>query len=112
MSKTKQLLCLILVSMGLADLLTTLVGTTYFGAVEINPLFAGLTQTNPVAFSAVKLAAVLLIGCLFYKAYQIEETQKASFQLEKRFLQSGYFLSLTALTVVVTNNILAVAAVL
>jgi aconitase B len=98
--------------MGLADLLTTLVGITYFGAVEINPLFAGLTQTNLAAFSAIKLAATLLIGFLFYKAYQIEETQKASFRLEKRFLQSGYFLSLAALTVVVTNNILAAAAVL
>jgi aconitase B len=109
---TKLLPCIILISLGLADLFTTLIGVTYFGAVEINPLFAGLTQTNLPAFTAIKLATVLLIGYLFYRAYQIEETSKAGFQLEKRFLQSGYFISLTALTAVVTNNIIAVVGVL
>jgi hypothetical protein len=109
---TKQLPCIILISLGLADLITTIVGVTYFGAVEANPLLAGLTQTNLPAFTAIKLATVLLIGYLFYRAYQIEETPKASFQLEKRFIQSGYFISLTALTAVVTNNIITVIAVL
>jgi len=109
---TKLLPCIILTSLGLTDLITTIVGVTYFGAVEANPLFAGLTQTNLPAFTAIKLATVLLIGYLFYRAYQIEETSKASFQLEKGFLQSGYFISLTALTAVVTNNIITVVAVL
>jgi hypothetical protein len=111
MSTAKQLPPLILISMGLADWLTTVLGITCFGAIEINPLFAGLTQTNLAAFSAIKLTTILLIGFLFYKASKIEETSKTSL-LGKRFLQSGYFLSLTALTVVVTNNIIAVVAVL
>ena len=112
MHPTKLLPCIILTSLGLADLITTIVGVTYFGAVEANPLFAGLTQTNLPAFAAIKLATVLLIGYLFYRASQIEGTPQAGFQLEKRFLQSGYVISLTVLTAVVTNNIIAVVALL
>jgi hypothetical protein len=108
----KQLPCIILILMGFADWLTTLVGVTYFGAAEINPLFAALTHSNLLAFSVIKLSATLLIGFLFYKAYQIEKTLGASCQLEKRFLQSGYFLSLTTLTAIVTNNVIAVVHVL
>jgi hypothetical protein len=98
--------------MGIIDWLTTIVGVLYFGATEINPLFAGLTQTNLLAFSGIKLSITLLVGFLFYKAYAIEKTPRENSRLEKRFLQSGYLLSLTALTVVVANNIIAVVGVI
>jgi hypothetical protein len=97
--------------MGIADWLTTIVGITNFGATETNPLLSTLTQSNLLAFSIIKLSATLLIGAIFYKASQIQ-TPAANYQLGKRFLQSGYFLSLTMLTVVVTNNVIAVARVL
>jgi hypothetical protein len=103
----EQLPCLILILMGLIDWLTTIVGITYFGAVEINPLFAGITKTNLLTFSVIKLSVTLLIGFMFYKAYLIEKTPRVDSQLEKRLLQSGYALSLTMLTVVVTNNFIA-----
>jgi len=97
--------------MGIADWLTTIVGITNFGATETNPLLSTLTQSNLLAFSIIKLSATLLIGAIFYKAAQIK-TPTANYQLGKRFLQSGYFLSLTMLTVVVTNNVIAVVRVL
>jgi hypothetical protein len=103
--------CIILISIGLADWLTTIVGITNFGATETNLLLSTLTQSNLLAFSIIKLSATLLIGALFYKGSKIE-TPGANYQLGKRFLQSGYFLSLTMLTVVVTNNVIMVVRVL
>ena len=103
--------CMILISLGLADWLTTIIGITNFGATETNPLLSTLTQSNLLGFSIMKISAALLIGGLFYKASQIE-TSTPNFQLGKRFLKSGYFLSLTLLTVVVINNIVMVVRIL
>ena len=94
--------------MGFIDWLTTVVGILYFGAAEINPLFAGMTKTNLLAFSGIKLTTTVLIGFLFYKAYAIKKTPKVISQFEKRFLKSGYLLALMTLSVVVTNNVMAV----
>jgi hypothetical protein len=101
-----------LVLMGFLDWLTTILGLVYFGAVEVNPLFAGLTETNILAFSGVKLSVAVLVGLMFYKAYMIEGTPRINLGLEKRFIDSGCFVSLMALTAVVTNNILAVVRIL
>jgi hypothetical protein len=98
--------------MGIIDWLTTVIGTVYFGATEANPLLANLTQTNLMIFSAVKLSVTLLVGFLFYRGFQIEKTARIKPQMDRLFLQGGYFLSLGALTVVVANNFLAVAGVL
>jgi len=107
----EKLPCLILVLMGALDWLITVVGIVFFGASEVNPLFANLTQTNLLAFSGIKLSVTMLIGFMFYKGFQIEKTPRANPQLDKYFLQGGYFLSLAALSVVVTNNIIAIVGV-
>jgi hypothetical protein len=98
--------------MGFLDWLTTVLGVLYFGAVEINPLFAGIIDSNILVFSGIKLAAAVLIGFLFYKGYAIEKTPGSNSHLGKLFIESGYFASLMALTAVVTNNIIAVVRVL
>ena len=98
--------------MGFLDWLTTVLGVLYFGAVEINPLFAGITKASILAFSGIKLSTAVLIGFLFYKGYAIEKTPGLNSHLGKRFLESGYFVSLMALTVVVTNNVIAVVSVI
>jgi hypothetical protein len=98
--------------MGTLDWVTTVTGTLWFGAVEINPLFAGLTQTNILLFSVVKLAAVVITGFLFYKADKIVEMVKSNSHLGKRVLESGYAITLVALTIAVTNNIITVASVM
>ncbi len=106
--KQELLLCLLLILMGFLDWLTTVLGVLYFGAVEINPLFAGITQASILAFSGIKLSTAVLVGFLFYKAYDIEEMPRFNSHLGKRFLESGYFVSLMVLTAVVTNNVIAV----
>lgn len=98
--------------MGFIDLLTTVLGVQYFGAVEVNPLFAGVVNSNILVYSGIKLSTVALIGFLFYQGYASEKTLGTNSNLGKRFLHSGYYVSLMALTVVVTNNMIAVARVL
>jgi hypothetical protein len=52
---------------------TTVTGVLCFGAVEINPMFAGLTKANILVYSEIKLSIVVLAGVLFYKAGKIEK---------------------------------------
>ena len=92
-----------MVLFGLLDLATTLVGVTYFGAVEANPLLAGLTVASPLVFSALKLSAVFLIGALFYKSDNVVGGAG------NRLLHLSYSFSLVFLTTVVTNNLLVFA---
>jgi len=112
MLKKEVLFGFALILMGTLDWVTTVTGTLWFGAVEVNPLFAGLTQTNILLFSVVKLTAVVLTGCLFYKADKIVEVVKSNSHLGKRILESGYAVALMTLTVAVTNNMITVARVM
>jgi hypothetical protein len=98
--------------MGFLDWLTTVLGVLYFGAVELNPLFAGIINSNILVYSGIKLSTAILIGFLFYKGYAIEKAPGINSHLGKLCLGSGYFASLTALTVVVANNIIAVVSLL
>ena len=111
MLKKELLFCFALILMGMLDWATTVTGTLCFGAVEINPLFAELTETNILLFSVIKLTIVVLTGFLFYKADKIAEMLKSNSHIGKRVLESGYAISLMALTVAVTNNIITVARV-
>jgi len=107
MLKKEIVFCFALILMGFLDWVTTVTGILCFGAVEINPLFAGLTKANILVYSGIKLSAVVLVGFLFYKAGKIEKMLSNS-HFGKRFLESGYFISLMTLTAVVTNNIITV----
>ena len=98
--------------MGFLDWLTTVLGVLYFGAMEINPLFAGIIDSNILVYSGIKLSTAVLIGFLFYKGYTIEKTPGSNSHFGKLCLSSGYFASLMALTVVVANNIITVVRVL
>ena len=54
--------------MGSIDWLTTIIGITFFGAVESNPFISTLANTNLLAFSVLKLVATLAVASLFYQA--------------------------------------------
>ncbi len=111
MVKKEVLFCTTLILIGTIDWLTTTIGVVFFGATETNPLLAGLTQSNMLIFSAVKLSAVILAGLVFYKA---ETKTKISNQISpfaKNLLNSGYVISLFTLTALVANNITAIARV-
>ena len=103
--------CSVLILLGSLDWLTTLVGIMCFGAVEINPFFAALTQTNIFVFSVVKLLLIVLIGGLFYKAGSFKGASIGCANFSGRVLDSGYFASLVFLSFVVTNNAIAIARI-
>jgi hypothetical protein len=104
--------CSALILMGSLDWLITIIGILNFGAVEVNPLFSGITKTNLLAYSGIKLSMVALTGFLFYKLGNIEKMSAGNSHFGKRFVESGYSVTLMALTAVVTNNIIAVVKVM
>ncbi len=97
--------------LGFIDWMTTVLGVLYFGAVEINPIFAGIVHSNILAFSGIKLSSTVLIGFLFYQGGKIEKMPRINSFIGKRFLMSGYIASLLTFSVVVVNNIMAVARI-
>jgi hypothetical protein len=85
MLKKELVLCLFLVAMGILDLVTTVLGVLYFGAVEINPLFAGIANSNILVFSGIKLATAVLVGFLFYKGFASEKTLGINSNIRETF---------------------------
>jgi hypothetical protein len=88
-----------------------IVGVVFFGATETNPLFASLTQSNMLLFSAVKLSAITLTGLVFYKAETKTKLTSQVSPFAKKFLNSGYVISLFTLSVVILNNFAAIVKV-
>jgi hypothetical protein len=98
------------------DWLTTIIGITYFGAVESNPFMAGLTSTSLITFTAVKLTTTLLVAFLFYEAEKtlLAAPNKTSpiFMLTRIILRVAYVVATALLLAAVVNNLLVVAHVL
>jgi Domain of unknown function (DUF5658) len=97
--------CILLILLGILDLATTVIGTTCFGATEINPLFAGITAASPLMFSSLKLLAIAAIGSIFYKAGSI------NCPATNRLVQFSYSFALIFMTFVVTNNLIVIAKI-
>ncbi len=91
--------------------LTTLVGVVFFGAAETNFLLAGLTRSNMLLFSAVKLSVITLTGLVFYKAETKAKLTSQISPLAKKFLTSGYAICLLTLSLVVVNIFSAIVNV-
>ena len=108
MVKKEILFCTTIILIGTLDWLTTLVGVVFFGATETNFLLAGLTRSNMLLFSAVKLSAITLTGLIFYKAETKAKLTNQITPLAKKFLTSGYAICLLTLTIVVANNFSAI----
>jgi cation transport ATPase len=103
-----SLFCLVLVTFGLLDYCTSVIGITFLGAAEKNPLLTSAAEMNIMVFSCVKLAAVILIGIFFYKAGKIRNSAGNKFGIESPILLLTYSLSLFTLVTAVTNNIAVV----
>ena len=100
---------LLLIFMGSMDCLTTVVGTLFFGTVEMNPLIVGLVNTNIALFVVVKLAVTLFVGMIFVLAQrtllQSENKRCRSFRVANNILR-GAFVGITVfLVLVVVNNV-------
>ncbi|MGF3523218.1 MAG: DUF5658 family protein [Candidatus Bathyarchaeia archaeon] len=106
----------VLVAMGSMDLLTTMVGVVYFGAVECNPLLAGILSTNLTSFIALKAAATVFAGLLFYQAGKLltktqNKTAKA-YRVTQRLLRAAYLGIAGFMLTVLVNNMLVLAGVI
>ncbi len=106
MPKPKLLIFLSILVLGFLDWLTTMTGVVYFGATELNPLLAGLTQTNLILFSAVKLVAITLASLAFYKAVCITSQKGSDWKFTNTFLTGGFSLTFLLLAVVVSSNLI------
>jgi hypothetical protein len=105
MAKLLTIICSTLFLLGAADLLTTVIGVTGKGAVEVNPLFAAITQTNIFAFIGIKIATVLFTGFMFLEAGRISKETGSNF-IGKYFMLSASSISCLVMTTVVANNLL------
>jgi hypothetical protein len=94
--------------LGYLDWLTTVAGLLS-GGVELNPLLAGLTSSSILVFSTTKLSAVALAGFAAYKAANIAKHAKDNWLLASKLVNCGVLLTVLALCVVVTNNVMVVA---
>lgn len=101
-----------LVFMGSLDWLTTIIGITYFGAIEGNPFLADITGTSLTAFTAVKLSTTIIIGLMFYKAEKTlkksADSTTRSFKCVHIMLRSAYIIATAFLLIAVLNNIAVV----
>jgi hypothetical protein len=107
MVKIQTIICSAIVLLGETDLLTTVVGVTGKGAIEINPLLATLTQTNILAFIGLKIFTVLLTIFIFFGAARIANASSSNI-VGKYFVTSASIVSCFIMTAVVANNLLVI----
>jgi hypothetical protein len=110
LSNVQTLPSLFLILMGSLDCLTTVIGTLYFGTVELNPLIAGLVNTNIAAFVFVKLSVTVFVGLVFLLAnktlLKTSNQDSYAFKAANKVLKIAYFGIVFFLVIVVTNNIM------
>ena len=109
MIKLQMIPSFLLVTMGLLDCLTTVIGVSFSGASELNPIMAGIINTNIGAFLAVKISATMIIALTFVLAIKIlmqSPTQTSKiFKLSSALLKAGYGCIIAFFSLVVINNL-------
>ena len=93
--------------MGSIDCITTVIGVLYFGAVELNPVLAGVVSNIPL-FMVIKLSATFCIGGTYVLAKKIlnctsDKTTK-SFRYSNFMMKAVYAGLVVFLVTVVVNN--------
>ncbi len=95
------------------DCLTTVIGILYFGAVEYNPLLAGVISSSLPAFVALKLTTTVFVCFIFIQAKKIllqaKDKSTRGFSRTQKLLKLAYAGVVVFLFVVVTNNLLVLA---
>ena len=102
--------CLLLVIMGSIDCFTTVIGVLYSGDSELNPLMAGIVNSNIGAFLVVKLAATMFIALAYILANKIltntRNKNTRTFKFSHKMLKIGYAGIIVFLCIVVANNLI------
>ncbi len=116
MFEARYVSSLVLVLMGSMDCLTTVIGTLYFGTVELNPLIATLVNTNLPAFVVIKLTVTVSVGLIFVLAENtliktLNKTTKA-FRMTHNILKIVFTGTIFFLVIVVANNIFVIIKIL
>jgi uncharacterized membrane-anchored protein len=93
--------------MGTIDCVTTVIGITFRGAAELNPILAGVVSNIP-AFMVLKLSATLCIAGTYLLAHRIlngasDKTTK-SFKYSSIGIKMAYAGLVIFLAIVVINN--------
>jgi Domain of unknown function (DUF5658) len=112
--KSEVLPSLFIILLGSIDCATTVIGVTYFGAAELNPILTGLVSTNIVAFLVLKISASFLIGFTYILAKRIlnktmDKTTKA-FKYSSRLMKGAYAGLTILLTITIINNLIILLA--
>jgi len=114
--KTQTIPSLFLILMGSMDCLTTVIGTLYFGTVELNPLIAGLVSTSIPAFVIIKLTVTVCVGLIFVLVDKtiLESADKdyKSFKTAHKILKIAYIGIILFLVIAVASNIFVLIKVL
>ena len=101
-----------LIAAGSMDWLTTVIGLTYFGAIEANPFISNIANQSLALFTAVKLCTTFVVGLLFYQAnkslQQTHDKTTKTFKWTKFGLRTAYMGATAMLLVAVVNNLLIV----
>jgi membrane protein DedA with SNARE-associated domain len=116
LQSTQTLPSLFLIFMGSMDCLTTVIGSLYFGTRELNPVLAGLVNSNIPAFVALKLTVTISVGLIFIFAQKTlmktPDKNSPEFKNALRILRVAYFGIVLFLAIVVANNLLVLFNIL
>jgi hypothetical protein len=109
--KTAMLPGMLLILMGSLDCATTVVGTLYYGASEMNPMLSSVVGNVPL-FMALKLTATVFIAGTYILSAKILHTMKDKTARSYRFgsvaIKVIYMALVAFLVVVVANNVLVI----
>ena len=110
MLRREDIPVLLIISMGLADCITTIIGVTFSGASEINPAMAGIVNSSVGTFAVVKVAATMFIALTYLVARKVlmNLTNKGgkAYGYSMRGLTFAYVGLIGFLGVAVANNLL------
>jgi hypothetical protein len=103
----------LLVLMGSIDCVTTVIGTLYFGAVEMNPIMAAVVSNVPL-FMALKLSATFCIAGTYFLSTKIlnsaQDKTTTGFRVGSAAVRVIYLGLVAFLVVVVVNNLMVLLA--
>jgi hypothetical protein len=104
---------LLLVLMGSIDCVTTVIGTLYFGASEMNPVLAGVVSNVPL-FMALKLTATFCIAGTYVLSTKVlnstQDKTTRGFRVGSAAVKVVYMGLVAFLVVVVINNFIVLLA--
>jgi len=113
MLRIKAVPSLIFILAGAMDWLATIIGVTWFGAVESNPFIANVVSSSLPIFAALKLTATLFFGLFFYLCARMllktQYTNIRSCQYARIILKSACITVTVLLLIAVVNNLIVVA---